>query len=206
MIKAVVFDYGNVVVRWDPNALFSRFFPDATERAGFMADIDFPAWHQRHDEGLSFAENRVALIARFPHYRDALEAFETHFGETLAGEISETRDVIDALEAKGMPMFVLTNMPASQKETCLAASTRRHLFRDVICSGEELVAKPEPAIWTLTRARIERRLDVMVAPEEVAFIDDAPKNVDAARSAGWQAILFEAPYRLAGDLRALGAL
>ena len=54
---------------------------------------------------------------------------------------------------------------------------------DVVYSHEVGLAKPDPRIYELTT----RRLDV--EPHEVAFLDDVQANVDAARAAGWHAVL-----------------
>ncbi len=64
---------------------------------------------------------------------------------------------------------------------------RHHGFEDVtddiVYSHEVGVAKPDPAAYELTARRLG------VAPHEVLFLDDVEANVDAARLAGWHAVL-----------------
>jgi FMN phosphatase YigB (HAD superfamily) len=204
MIEAMVFDYGNVLVRWHPERVFAPFFPDPVALARFMDQIDFPAWHLRHDQGVDFAANRRDLIERHPAFAEPLTAFDTRFAVTLGTEIAESAAIVDALAHAGFPLFLLTNMPQSKKAVCLAASARTHLFLDVVCSGEEGIAKPDPAIYALTEARIASALGRRIAPDAIGFVDDSPANVESARARGWQAVRFVEPARLADDLRAIG--
>lgn len=64
---------------------------------------------------------------------------------------------------------------------------RHHGFEDVtddiVYSHEAGVAKPDPAAYELTARRLG------VEPHEVLFLDDVEANVDAARRAGWHAVL-----------------
>ena len=71
-------------------------------------------------------------------------------------------------------------------------------FRDRIISGQVGVAKPEKAIFELAQKRFQ------VDPKTTLFIDDGQKNIDAAIAAGFEAVLFETPEKLASDLRSFG--
>ncbi len=61
--RAVLFDVGNVVVRWDPRALYSKIFPDPDQRDWFLGHVCTMAWHGEHDRGVSMADNAAPLIA-----------------------------------------------------------------------------------------------------------------------------------------------
>lgn len=71
------------------------------------------------------------------------------------------------------------------------------LFDVVVCSGDEGVVKPDPAIFVLTLERLD------VAPEEAAFIDDYPGHVEAARAPGLYAIHFTTAEALVDELDGL---
>jgi putative hydrolase of the HAD superfamily len=64
---------------------------------------------------------------------------------------------------------------------------RHHGFEDItddiVYSHEVGLAKPDPAAYELTARRLG------VEPHEVLFLDDVEANVDAARRAGWHAVL-----------------
>jgi putative hydrolase of the HAD superfamily len=69
----------------------------------------------------------------------------------------------------------------------------RYRFGDLVdCiahSHEVGIAKPEPAIYALTCERLG------VEPEQAVFLDDYPPYVDAARAAGFRAVLYETTPR-----------
>ena len=58
--------------------------------------------------------------------------------------------------------------------------------------------KPDPAIYDHHAASFA------LEPAATLFIDDSQKNVDGARAAGWQAVLFESADQLTRELRARG--
>jgi putative hydrolase of the HAD superfamily len=64
---------------------------------------------------------------------------------------------------------------------------RHHGFEDIthdiVYSHEVGLAKPDPAAYALTAERLG------VQPHEVLFLDDVEANVEAARAAGWHAVL-----------------
>ena len=73
-LKGVVWDVGNVIVRWDPRTLYSKIFPDEAERDWFLANVCTMPWHMRHDAGVPFEENRRPLLAQYPDYAEAIDA------------------------------------------------------------------------------------------------------------------------------------
>ena len=102
MPKAVLWDIGNVVVRWNPRTLYSQIFEDPAECDRFLSDVCNMVWHVRHDFGVTFAENRLPLLEAFPHYSDQIHAWETRWWDMFSGVIAETEDVIHALAERGV--------------------------------------------------------------------------------------------------------
>ncbi|OXE35533.1 MAG: hypothetical protein CGW95_13295 [Phenylobacterium zucineum] len=62
MPKAVLWDIGNVMVRWNPRALYDKIFPDPVHCDRFLSSVCTTDWHIAHDLGISFAENRARLL------------------------------------------------------------------------------------------------------------------------------------------------
>ena len=71
---------------------------------------------------------------------------------------------------------------------------------DIVVSGIEKVAKPDPAIFNLAATRFGH------LPADMLFIDDNRANIAAARALGWQVHHFAEAGALAADLRARGLL
>ena len=199
-VRGVVFDVGNVIVRWDPRTLYARIFPDPAERDWFLANVCTMAWHLRHDAGVSFADNRRELVARYPEHQVAIEAWEARWWEMFSGPIPETEAVIEDLAARGTPMFGLSNMSAETVDGTLAMSPAFARLTELIVSGREGLIKPDPRIFELTARRAG------LPPPELLFIDDSAANVAAAAAVGFDVHQFTDPAALRPALQRRGLL
>jgi 2-haloacid dehalogenase/putative hydrolase of the HAD superfamily len=197
---AVLFDIGNVIVRFDPHALYSKILPDPEERQWFLTHVCSMAWHVEHDRGVAMAETIPALVARHPDYRDAIEAWRDRAPEMLPGLIASSVEAIEALDAAGVPLFALTNMPAEWISLVTGMSPAFTRFRDIVVSAHERIIKPDPRLYRIALDRMGLRAD------EVLFIDDSPPNIDAARALGFDIHLFDDPTALGPALQARGLL
>jgi 2-haloacid dehalogenase len=198
---AVVFDVGNVLYGWDPDRFFEPRIPDAGERARFMRDSDFLAWHDALDGGRAFAEAAHDLSGRFPEYAELIGQWSSHFGDTISGPVPGVHALVEALDARGVPLFAITNFSADfwgpfvERE---GAFFRR--FRDIVVSGREKLLKPDPAIYRLALERFG------LEPHQALFIDDRAINVQGAEAVGMRAHLFTGADDLRARLEAEGLL
>ncbi|MFI4936636.1 MAG: HAD family hydrolase [Caulobacterales bacterium] len=199
-VQGVIFDIGNVIVRWDPRTLYARVFPDPAECDWFLANVCTMAWHTAHDAGVSFAKNRRPLLERYPEHAGAIHAWEQRWTEMFSGAIAETEAAIEALAARGVPMFGLTNMSHETVAATLAMSPAFARLTDIVVSGREGVVKPDPRIFEIACERAG------MAPGQLLFVDDSPPNVEAARALGFDAWLFADPAALRPALAARGLL
>jgi FMN phosphatase YigB (HAD superfamily) len=135
--KAVLFDIGNVLVRWDPRTLYSKIFADPDERDRFLADVCTMPWHMQHDAGVSWDETVPALMAEHPHHAEAIAAWRDRWAEMFSGAIPQTEAAIEALHARGVPLYGLTNMAVESYPSTMAMSPATKRFKDVIVSGQE---------------------------------------------------------------------
>jgi 2-haloacid dehalogenase len=197
--SAVVFDLGNVLIRWDPRpALAAAVGDDEADRILGADDFDFGAWNAAQDAGRPFEQGEEEVAASHPHWAEHVRGYRPHFGYSLTGTVDDTVAILRDLHEAGVPVFALTNWSA---ETFPLARERYEflaLFDDVVVSGAEGVAKPDPAIFEVLRERVGRPL------EECVFVDDGPHNVAAAADAGMDAIRFTDTGHLRDDLRARG--
>jgi 2-haloacid dehalogenase/putative hydrolase of the HAD superfamily len=199
-VRGVVFDVGNVIVRWDPRTLYSKIFPDPDEREWFLANVCTNAWHVRHDAGVTFAENRPPLVARYPEHAEAILAWEQRFFEMFSGPIPETEAAIEALAARGVTMVGLTNMSAETSAGTFAMSPAFARLSHIVVSGEVGLMKPDPRIFALTAERAG------LAPGELLLVDDSATNTAAAAAFGYDVHRFDDPAALRPALEARGLL
>jgi 2-haloacid dehalogenase/putative hydrolase of the HAD superfamily len=199
-VRGVVFDVGNVIVRWDPRTLYSKIFPDAAERDWFLANVCTMPWHTAHDAGVTFAENRAPLLAAFPEHEAAIVAWETRWWEMFSGPIPETEAAIEAMAARGVTMVGLTNMSTETSDGTFAMSPAFARLQDIVVSAAVGLMKPDPRIFLLAAERAG------LPPDELLFVDDSRRNTDAAEALGFEVHLFDDPATLQPALAARGLL
>ena len=197
---AVLFDIGNVIVRWDPRTLYAKIFPDPADLDRFLGEVATMAWHAETDRGMSFADNIALLSARHPEHARHIEAWWARWDEMFSGVIPETESVIEDLAARGVVMHGLTNMSVEAWPGVRAMSPAFARLHTVIVSGEEGLIKPDPAIYALTCQRVG------LAPDEMLFIDDSRPNIDAAAALGFHTHHFTDPAALRPALERHGLL
>lgn len=187
---AVVFDIGNVIVRWHPRYLYSKLIDDPAELERFVSTIVTPEWHFQHDAGVSMDETIPALAARHPDYADLIRAYRPRWLETIGGAIEGTVALIERLDAAGVPLFAITNFSAEVWPPFTTAYPVVNRFRDVVVSGEIGLIKPDPRIYTHALNRFG------LTSGTALFIDDRQENVDAANANGFIGHLFTKPDAL----------
>lgn len=196
----LLWDVGNVIVRWNPRTLYEKVFEEPAELDRFLSHVCTMDWHLAHDRGVSFAENRQGLLDRFPEYAEQIHAWETRWWEMFSGPIAETEAAIHALADRGVAQFGLTNMSAETFEGTIAMSPAFAHIAGFVVSGDEGVIKPEPEIFRRTAARFG--LD----PARTLFVDDSAHNIEAAQALGFRVLHFTDPAALRPALEAHGLL
>lgn len=184
-VTAVVFDVGNVLYGWDPDSFLVTQIVDDDARLRFIADTDLYAWHETLDGGRPYAEAAAELNETFPQYAHLIAAWSDRFGETISGPVPGVHEIVAALDARGVPLFGITNFSADFWPPFRAReATFFDRFRDIVVSGEEKLLKPDPAIYYRALDRFRLR------PAEALFIDDRAINVAGAEAVGMKAHLF----------------
>jgi FMN phosphatase YigB (HAD superfamily) len=196
--RAVLWDLGHTLVDWDPARVYRELLPDDDAVEAFLGGVCTMAWHQNHDAGVPMAENRKALIEAHPDKAELIIAWDTRWPDMFDGWVEGMEAIVEALESAGVPQYALTNLPAEKWSHILSTYPAIARFHAHVVSGEEGVVKPDPKIYEITRARIAH------APQDVVFIDDRADNIEAAKRAGFQGVVFDNANQVRGELAARG--
>jgi 2-haloacid dehalogenase len=183
-IQHIVFDIGNVLLRWDPEIPFRRLIPDDAQRRRFLAEICTQEWNVEQDRGRSWPDAEAELIDRFPEHTALIRAWRAHWHEMVPGSLEETTVILDQLISDGQDVTALTNFA---EDTFAEAQERfpyLRRFRGVTVSGRVKLVKPDPDIYRLHADTFG------LTPAATLFFDDSAPNVEAARAAGWKAEQF----------------
>lgn len=193
----IVFDIGNVLIRWDARAAFPSLEPAIAD--AFMERIGFSALNLRGDGGETWAEIAIAIADQGD--RATFLSYMPNYALAIAQPIEGTWALMDRLRARGHAIHAITNWSAETWDTGVATHPRLGTsFATTIVSGRERVLKPDPAIFALLCDRAG------VSPDACLFIDDSERNVAGARAFGMDAIHFTTPEALETALTERGLL
>lgn len=201
-IKAVVFDFGGVLIDWNRDYLYRQLIPNETERRWFLDNVCKMDWVVQQDGGQSLEEGTAELVALYPEHEALIRAFYARWHEMVAGVLEEGVALVDRLDAAGVPLFGLTNWSAETFPYAWERFDVLRRFREIIVSGRVGVIKPNPRIFALMRAEIEKHLPG-IQPNELVFIDDNLHNAQAATDLGWHGVHYTGALDTETKLRAL---
>lgn len=196
-IKAVVFDFGGVLVEWDPRRLYRKIFSDESEMEAFLKNVCSPEWNLTLDKGKPFKQAVAERIALFPEYADEIRAFDDRWEEMRGNAIAENVALLRRL-AKRYPVYGLTNWSEEKFLQTKPKFDFFNLFNGIVVSGVEKEVKPEPRLFEILLERYGLNAN------ECVIIDDSLPNVEAAKKLGFTAFRFTTPDKLVADLTAAG--
>jgi 2-haloacid dehalogenase len=180
--------------------LFAKLIDEPAQLDWFLENVVSEEWHFQSDAGRPLAEMVPERQAEFPEHAALIDAYRERFNETIDRPIEGTHALARRLHAAGVPLYALTNFGAEFFAAFRPTAPIFALFDDIVVSGEECVAKPDPRIYAICEARFGR------PPGELLFVDDNPANVAAAAARGWQTHLFAGADGLEAALVRLGLL
>ena len=199
-VRAVVFDVGRVLYQWQLSALFEKMVDDPARLERLLGEVVTEEWHFEHDRGRPLADMVPERIALFPEFEAEITAYATRFNETIPGPVPGSIELVERLDDAGVPLFAITNFGAEFWAGFRPTAPVFDRFRDIVVSGEECLAKPDPAIFALAARRFGHE------PAEMLFIDDNAANIAAAKACGWRVHQFTGAAKLERDLCGRGLI
>lgn len=196
-LRAIVFDFGGVLLEWDPRNLYRLHFENEIIMEKFLDEINFYEWNARLDQGRPFTEGVAELSGQFPQYKDLIHLFHHHWVKCVGQPIKGTVELLLKLKTGGWRVYGLSNWSS---ETFPIVKSKFQFF-DVLdgymISGDVNLIKPDPAIFRLFLSNYG------YLAEECLFIDDSLRNVEIAHQLGFPTIRFQSPEQLERELQSL---
>lgn len=196
----VIFDVGRVLFEWDLRHLFAKLIVDPAEVERFVTTVVTPEWHFQSDQGRPLAAMLAERKAQFPAHADLIDAYATRFNETIPGPVAGMVELVERLDRTGVPLFAITNFGHEFWQGFRPTQPLFDRFGDIVVSGTEQLAKPDPAIFRLALDRFA------IAPHEALFVDDNADNIAAARALGIPSHHFTDAAALETELGRFGLL
>ncbi len=197
IFDVLLFDLGGVLVDFAGFDELERLVPSPQKRDAIRGAWIVSPTVQRFERGEGTARQFADGVIREFGLELTSDQFLSAFSSWASGPYAGARELLQELGA-------------SHRLACLSNSndlhTRIHrrdlgtVFERCYFSEELGLVKPEPQIFEFVIS------DLGVVPERIAFFDDTPVNVDAARNAGLTAFEVDGFAALVGELRRLGLL
>ena len=194
-MKNIVFDFGGVLVDWNPHHLYDKYFGSREKAEWFLNNICLYSWNLQMDGGKPFAEGVAELQAEHPEWSEAIAIYHTRWIEMMNGEIEGMVSVVKRLKMAGYGVYGLTNWSAETFPMIRDTYPVFQEFDGIVVSGEEHLLKPDAAIYKCLLERYD------LQAEESLFIDDNADNVAGARNVGMKAIRFTSAVELERELK-----
>jgi 2-haloacid dehalogenase len=197
-IRHIVFDVGRVLVHYDPELGYLDLIADPGERDHFLRHVCSMDWNIEQDRGRTWEDAEAEAIARHPDKHELIRAYRQRWHLMVSHAYDDSVAILQALIASGHDVTLLTNFASDT----FREAQRRFPFlaqgRGATVSGDVRLIKPDPAIYE------HHTRSFALTPSATLFIDDSPKNIEAARAHGWNAEIFLSPEKLRDDLKSYG--
>lgn len=199
-IDTIIFDLGNVLIKWNPANLYRKIFKDETEVDYFLNNVCTMDWHTQQDAGRSPEEGTKALVKEHPDWAHPIRAFYARWKEMFAGPIEGSVQILKELKERNYKVYALSNWNAELYNQTADDFPFLNWFDGKIISGEVKMKKPDENIYGLLLQKFD------INPQTALFIDDNEKNIETAQKLGLQVHHFTTPEALRKELETLQIL
>ena len=200
MIRQVVFDMGNVLIKWDPDEIIARLGVTGEDARRLRREVfDCDEWVTMDRGTMSQDEGLARILQRLPQeLHGAAERCVRDWWKAELVHIEGVEALIREIHALGYGLYILSNA-TSFLHDYFDRLPAHECFRGLVVSADEKLLKPQHEIFERFLERF--KLD----PAECFFIDDSPLNIDGARCAGIRGtVFFRDMARLRRDLNEAG--
>ncbi len=198
-LKNIVFDFGGVLIDWDPRYLYRKVFETEEEMNFFLENICKYEWNLLQDAGRSLAEATRELQEQHPEYKEEIEMYYGRWEEMLGGLFEDNVKLIRPLKEK-YKVYGLTNWSAETLPIARRKYDFFELFDGIVVSGEEKLVKPDPRFYRVLLNRYNLKA------KETLLIDDNAENIRAAEKLGFQTVHVTPELNLEETLRKMKVL
>ena len=186
MIKAVIFDIGNVLIEWQPERFYDAVIGPAKRKKMFET-VDLHGMNDVVDRGGPFQETIYAWAEKYPEFRTEIRMWHDRWIEMAAPAIDLSWASLRALQANDIPVFALSNFGIDSFAYAETKYPDLGLFDQRYISGHMGVIKPTSQIYLMLEEACG------YDPEALLFTDDRTDNINVAQDRGWHTHLFDGP-------------
>lgn len=185
MIRNIVFDMGQVLIRWEPNLFMELLDVPGADREDMIREVFREVEWIRLDRGTITEEEAArAISARLPeHLGPYVERMVSHWWEYPLSPVPGMAELVEELKGAGYGIYLLSNASLRLPEYFGKVPGSQY-FDGKIVSAHLKLLKPEREIYEA----LFRTWNLK--PEECFFVDDSNVNVEGGRRCGMDGAVF----------------
>ena len=199
-VKNIVFDVGNVLVKWDPVSIIQKTFPEISDPSEFLQSI------YKNNVWYDLNLGKISELEAIEHYHQKLNIEKASLIRLLTitkeslTPLEETLLIVKKLHQAQFPLYIITDNINEFMSYLRQRYTFWDMFLGVVVSAEIGHLKPSPHIYRYL-------LDTYkLKPEETVFFDDLKDNVEGAKAVNMQSFQFVGAEQCIKDLAKLKIL
>lgn len=184
MIKNIVFDMGNVIIRFDPELFMVRLGLAEEDRKLLKRELFVSLEWSRMDRGSLTDEEAAEIVCRRVPERlhDAVRRLVGMWDRPIL-PVEGMYELVEELRGMGYGIYLLSNASFRQHDYWPRVPASK-FFDGRLISADVKLVKPQPEIYRLLCDKFS------LVPEECVFIDDSTSNAEGAYFCGINALVF----------------
>lgn len=184
MIKNIVFDMGNVIIRFDPELFMVRLGLAEEDRKLLKRELFVSLEWSRMDRGSLTDEEAAEIVCRRVPERlhDAVRRLVGMWDRPIL-PVEGMYELVEELKDMGYGIYLLSNASFRQHDYWPRVPASK-FFDGTLISADVKLVKPQPEIYRLLCDKFS------LVPEECVFIDDSTSNAEGAYFCGINALVF----------------
>jgi len=198
-IDTIIFDFGGVLIDWNPRYMYRDEFEESSAMEQFLSEVCTDDWNLQQDKGRSLAEGTRILQERFPEHAAKIRLYYDQWEKMVKGDIPQNVALLQKLKEK-YKLYGLTNWSAETFPIVFKRYSFFQLFDGIVVSGQENLIKPDKKIFELMLEHYH------LEAENALFIDDNINNINAAKELGFSTIHVQEKTDLQMELSAWGLI
>ena len=199
MIKAVIFDFGNVIGKFT-NEIFIGRVSDLTGKSKegiFELIYEKSDWKEKFESGLISGQKFFEEISKLCGLKVSYEELKDIYSKDKFTLIEGMTELIESLK-ENYKIGLLSNTSEWDFDYMMETVPIIKTFDTIITSFEVKAMKPNPKIWKEALSKLQLKAD------ECVYADDIGEYVEAAKVLGFNAVQFTNIEKLKSDLKNLG--
>lgn len=185
MIKNIIFDMGQVLIRWKPEEMLETFSLSEAERAAIRRELFTGVEWIQQDRGVLITDQVVERVcARLPEQlHEVVKTLVYRWHELFLIPMPGMAELVRELKGRGYGLYLLSNA-GTPLRGYFPRIPGSECFDGLMVSAEEILLKPQHEIYERLYDRFQ------LNPAECWFIDDSPANIEGAILTGMQGTIF----------------